>query len=150
MSTEVGRDALLDARSLQDTMVALVRAFDLHQPEQTPCGEPVPVSQAHALMELARDRALPQHELGGRLRLQRSTVSRLVAQLERRGWVCRDRHEGDARVAMLSLTTAGRAAADQLATARAAKFAELLAAIPDTDRGTVRAGLAVLVEALRG
>lgn len=134
---------------LQDAMVALVRAFDLHQPERTPCGEAVPVSVAHALMELAQDGALAQHELGARLRLQRSTVSRLVGQLEARGWVGRDRHSGDGRVRVLSLTDAGRALADQLAAARTVKFARLLEAIPEDDRVTAQAGLTVLVDALR-
>ncbi len=149
MATGLARDASADVRGLQDTMVGLVRAFGLHQPERTPCGEAVPVSEAHAVMELARDGALAQHELGARLCLQRSTVSRLVGQLEARGWVCRDRHQRDGRVAMLSLTEAGRATADQLATARTAKFARLLEAIPEADRVTVQAGVSILVEALR-
>ncbi len=91
-------------RGLQEAMVAMIRAFGLHQPEQTPCGQPIPVSEARAVMELACDGALAQHELAARLRLQRGTVSRLVHQLEGRGWVARDRHDRDGRVAMLSLT----------------------------------------------
>ena len=149
MSVEMTRGETVDARALQlqDTMIKLVRAFDLHQPERTPCGEPVPVSEAHALMELSRRQALAQHELGARLRLQRSTVSRLVRQLESRGWVSRDRHASDGRVAVLSLTASGQAGVDQLSAARSAKFARVLEAIPESDRTLVQAGLSLLVDA---
>ncbi|MBD0355905.1 MAG: hypothetical protein ICV57_01860 [Rubrobacter sp.] len=33
-------------------MIGLVRAFGLHKPDETPCGQPVAVAGAHALMEL--------------------------------------------------------------------------------------------------
>ncbi len=39
-------------RALQEQITAFIRAFGLHRPEQTPCGEPVSVAEAHALMEL--------------------------------------------------------------------------------------------------
>jgi DNA-binding MarR family transcriptional regulator len=142
-------EARLDAAELQTQITAFVRAFGLHQPDQTPCGRPIPVSEAHALMELDRDGPLPQHELRARLRLEKSTVSRLVNQLQNRGWVSRDRRDTDARVAWLELTDAGRAAAQQLADARAAKFAHLLRAIPTERRQAVLDSLNTLVEALR-
>lgn len=64
-----------------------VRNFGLHQPDRTPCGQPLPVSVAYALAEIARDGGLRQVELGRRLKLEKSTVSRLVANLRIRGWV---------------------------------------------------------------
>jgi len=131
-------------------MVRFVRAFGLHQPDETPCGEPVPVSEAHALMELAQAESLGQLELAGRLGLTKSTVSRLVGKLLERGWVERARDDADARAVRLRLTGAGRTAAGQLDEARAAKFAALLAAIPEGERGTVLRSLDILAEALRG
>jgi DNA-binding MarR family transcriptional regulator len=136
-----------DALALQARITAFVRAFGLHQPDQTPCGQPVPVSEAHALAELDRDGPLTQLELAGRLRLEKSTVSRLVSQLIGRGWVQRGKREGDARLVWLDLTDTGRKAAAELATARAARFAHLLEAIPADQRQTVIDALTLLVEA---
>jgi DNA-binding MarR family transcriptional regulator len=138
-----------DAAMLQAQISAFVRAFGLHQPTRTPCGQPVPVSEAHALGELGRDGPLTQVELGSRLRLEKSTVSRLVGQLIARGWVERSRRDGDARLVWLALTDSGRRAADQLAAARATRFEQLLAAIPVDRRQYVVDALALLVEASR-
>jgi DNA-binding MarR family transcriptional regulator len=137
----------LDATALQARITAFVRAFGLHQPDQTPCGQPVPVSEAHALVELDREGPLTQVELTGRLRLEKSTVSRLVGQLIGRGWVQRSKRDGDARLVWLELTDAGRKAASELAAARAARFATLLEAIPDERRQTVIDALTLLTEA---
>jgi DNA-binding MarR family transcriptional regulator len=95
-----------DAQVLQDRLVSFIRAFGLHQPEHTPCGQPIPVSEAHALAELTRDAPLGQAELGRRLRLEKSTVSRLVGQLIGRGWLERRPDPGDGRATLLVLTPA--------------------------------------------
>lgn len=135
-------------QALQEQLVAFVRAFGLHRPEQTPCGEPVSVAEAHALMELSRGEALTQTALAQRLGLEKSTVSRLVGILERREWIMRSRSPRDARAHQLHLTDAGRRVAGQLAEARQAKFARLLAALPEAQRPHVIEALALLVEAL--
>jgi DNA-binding MarR family transcriptional regulator len=139
-----------DAVELQIRISAFVRAFGLHQPDRTPCGEPVPVSEAHAVGELDRDGPMPQSELAHRLRLEKSTVSRLVANLIARGWVRRDKRPGDGRVVWLQLTGAGSRAAGELAVARAARFAELLRNIPADRRVTVIDALNLLVDAAAG
>lgn len=138
-----------DAAALQAQITAFVRAFGLHQPDRTPCGQQIPVSEAHALVELQRDGPLPQHEVAARLQLEKSTVSRLVGQLYGRGWVERVKRDGDARVTWLALTDAGQASAARLADARAARFARLLDAIPEEKRDTVLDAITTLVEALR-
>ena len=61
------------SKELAAAMVALVRSFGLHRPDETPCGEPVPVAEAHALMDLAADGPLNHGELASRLRLEKST-----------------------------------------------------------------------------
>lgn len=144
------RDAgpVADAQALQERMVAFVRAFGLHQPDRTPCGQPVPVSEAHALAALGEETPLSQQELGRRLRLQKSTVSRLVRQLEARGWVMRGGDDNDGRVVRLVLTDQGRQAASGLAAARSARFSRLIAAIPDEHRAVVLSSLSILVEAM--
>ncbi|MEI5519858.1 MarR family transcriptional regulator [Streptomyces brasiliscabiei] len=137
-----------DPAVLQEALAGFVRAFGLHQPESTPCGRPIPVSEAHALGELAQEGALRQAELTRRLRLQKSTVSRLVTQLSTRGWVERAAAPEDGRGVVLRLTTAGREAARNLAEARRERFSRLLASIPAHERAGVLHALDVMVEAL--
>ncbi len=144
------RSEVADTFVLQDGIITFVRAFGLLQPGQTPCGQPIPVSEAHALGELDRDGPLSQQELGKRLRLEKSTMSRLVGQLEARGWLHRSKHQDDGRAVWLELSADGRQAAGELAAARAAKFAGLLDQIAVEDRQTVLTSLRILSEALRG
>jgi DNA-binding MarR family transcriptional regulator len=147
MFTQPSTDAATDARALQEQMIALVRAAGLHQPDRTPCGQPVPVSEAHAVLELSHNDAMTQRELTRRLRLEKSAVSRLVRQLHNRGWVSYERVEADGRVNLLSLTDDGRRAAADLAAVRSARFARVLDAIPEAERASVLQGLVSLVEA---
>lgn len=136
------------ATSLQERMVALVRAFGLHQPDATPCGKPLPVSEAHALMELRRNALLSQSELAARLRLEKSTVSRLVSGLVARGWVERQGHPADRRAVRLRLTERGERVSAEVEEARREKFARILEQIPAEERPEVERALDVLVRAM--
>ena len=133
---------------LQEAVARFVRAFGLHRPDRTPCGRPIPVSEAHALSELARDGALRQNELAHRLRLEKSTTSRLVTQLVGRGWVERTSAPGDGRGVLLRLTPAGERAAGELAAARRNRFSAILARVPEPERVNVLHALEVLTEAV--
>ena len=135
--------------ALQNQLIAFIRAFGLHRPDQTPCGQPVAVAEAHALMELAREARLSQNDLVARLRVEKSTVSRLVGQLEQRGWIERQRNALDGRVLDLRLTDSGQRIAADLAAARQAKFARILESIPEQKRAFVLDALQTLVEAMR-
>jgi DNA-binding MarR family transcriptional regulator len=132
----------------QERMIGLIRAFGLHKPDVTPCGQPVAVADAHALMELTREEPLLQKDLASRLRLEKSTVSRLVKTLEERGWIGRKKSPHDWRAIELRLTEAGRQIAARLAETRRAKFAQVLEAIPGKERASVMQALGVLEEAM--
>lgn len=134
---------------LQGRVVAFVRAFGLHRPDETPCGAPVPVSEAHALAVLADHGPLTQRGLGEALGLTKSTVSRLVDQLVLRGWAARATGEGDARQRLVDLTPEGAKAAASIAARRAERMARILDHIPEADRPMVLAALDALVEATR-
>ena len=139
---------MVNPPDLQGQLISLIRAFGLHRPDKTPCGQAVTVAEAHALMELSNRQSLSQNELSTRLSLEKSTVSRLVKILERRGWLQRSRSEADRRVMQLTLTDAGQRAADQLATARRKKFERILSAIPKEQQTGVLDSLKILVEAI--
>lgn len=130
-------------------MIALVRALGLHRPDRTPCGQPVAVAEAHALLELSREPGLSQNGLAARLGLEKSTVSRIVTLLERRGWVERTRDKSDTRIVHVHLTRDGRDAAASLAASRRTKFAKVFAAIPSSERNDVVSALGVLIEVIR-
>ncbi|HEY6233636.1 MAG TPA: helix-turn-helix domain-containing protein, partial [Candidatus Elarobacter sp.] len=83
--------------AFEEHMVQLVRSLGLHRPDETPCGQPISVAEAHALLEIAREPGLTQNGLANRLALEKSTVSRIAALLEGRGWVRRVRDDRDAR-----------------------------------------------------
>ncbi|HSK17157.1 MAG TPA: MarR family transcriptional regulator [Gaiellaceae bacterium] len=144
MSVDVRADAAL----LQEQVVAFVRAFGLHRPSETPCGKPVPVSEAHALAELARDDGLTQRDLAARLRLEKSTVSRLAGQLVSRGWAERGPHPTDGRAVLVRLTESGERIAAEIEEARRRRFASLLDRIPEDAREDVLRVLGTLREAL--
>ena len=138
----------IDAYELEHTLAAFVRAFGLHQAEQTPCGISVSVSEAHTLTELARTNGLTQSELVGFLRLEKSTVSRLIKGLDKRGWIERTTHPADGRAQLLTLTSEGKKKATQIVKARRERFAALTRALPEARRSAVLAALSTLVEAI--
>jgi DNA-binding MarR family transcriptional regulator len=145
----MSRDRRADDPSvLQEALGSFVRAFGLHQSETTPCGQPLSVSEAHALGELAQESEMRQVELTRRLRLQKSTVSRLVGQMSARGWVERAPAPHDGRGVVLRLTPSGQRAAQNLAEARRERFSRLLSSIPAHERAGVLHALDVIVEAL--
>ncbi|WP_182906918.1 MarR family winged helix-turn-helix transcriptional regulator [Microbispora sp. H13382] len=133
---------------LQEAVTRFVRAFGLHQPDRTPCGQPIPVSEAHALGELARDGALRQNDLAHRLRLEKSTTSRLVTQLIKRGWAERTPAPDDGRGVLVRLTPDGANAAARLARARADRFSAVLGRVPEYERAAVLRALGILTEAM--
>ncbi len=141
-------ETAMDVGLLEDRVMAFVRAFGLHRPDLTPCGEPVTVSQAHALAELASRGPVPQWELAEALGLSKSTVSRLVGQLEERGWVERGPRKAHAgRMVDLHLTAAGQAMSARVGEARRERMERLLAKLPETERPAVLHALSALVEA---
>jgi DNA-binding MarR family transcriptional regulator len=105
------------------------------------------VSQAHAISELHAVGPLSQKGLADRLRLQKSTVSRLVDELCAAGLVTRRRNPRDRRGVLLELTSVGTRRAERLASAREALFGGLLDRLTAAERRVVVAGLSQLARA---
>jgi DNA-binding MarR family transcriptional regulator len=80
-----------EAARLHELLMDLVRAAGLLQPDQTVAGHPVSLSQAFVLHQLDTGTPLSQRDLAERLRLEKSSVSRLVSALEREGLLVRER-----------------------------------------------------------
>src|SRR5947209_20548232 len=80
-----------DAARVHHLLMDFVRASGLLQPDQLVPGHQLSLSQAFALHELDTGTPLSQRELGERLRLEKSSVSRMAAELERQGLLVRER-----------------------------------------------------------
>ncbi len=105
-------------------------------------------SEARALIELMSARGIAQGELAGLLGLDKSTVSRLAAGLERKGWVRRGRDQDNQRYVRLYLTAQGGAIAVRVLDAWHSRQARILAALSDDERAGLSAGLRGLVRGL--
>jgi DNA-binding MarR family transcriptional regulator len=141
-------DQVPPAARLQQEVIGFIRAFGLLSGDRTPCGQPLAPSDAHALTEIVSDDGLTQRQLVDRLRLDRSSVSRLVDRLVARGWV--ERMNGpDRRTVRLIPTSAGRRVAADVAGARAKRFAALLEAVPPDRRDEVLDAIRLLTVAAR-
>jgi DNA-binding MarR family transcriptional regulator len=82
---------------------------DLEQDaEDQICCFDVSVPQCYGLEALVRDGPLTLGELADRLYLEKSTASRVVDALERKGYVARGPHPGDGRALRLTATPSGR------------------------------------------
>jgi len=108
----------------------------------------VSASEARALIELATARGIAQGELAMLLGLDKSTVSRLAAGLERKGWLRRGRDEANQRYVRLYLTPQGRDVAGRLWQAWQSRQARILAALSADERAGLSAGLGGLVRGL--
>jgi DNA-binding MarR family transcriptional regulator len=108
----------------------------------------VSASEARALIELASARGIAQGELAGLLGLDKSTVSRLAAGLERKGWVRRGRDDDNQRYVRLYLTAEGREVAGRVWQAWQSRQARILAKLSPDERAGLIAGLGGLVRGL--
>ena len=98
-------------------------------------------SEARALIELVTARGIAQGELAGLLGLEKSTVSRLAAGLERKGWIRRGRDEGNQRYVRLYLTPEGGQVATRVWAAWHSRQARILAELSAEERAGLSAGL---------
>ena len=138
----------VEEQQLQERIQEFIRQFGLLDQEHTPCGFRLPISQAHALQVLGRVGIATQRELAARLSLDESTVSRLVDQLVRRGWVDRAIDADNRRQSRLGLTAEGRAVFDEIAEASVAKFRLIKERIPPERRDQVLDALDILIAAI--
>ena len=116
-----------------------------------PQGAPIPslsASEARALIELVAARGISQGQLGTLLGLEKSTVSRLAAGLERKGWVRRGRDEANQRYIRLYLTPEGSRVAARVWSAWQTRQARILAALTAEERAGLASGLRGLIRGL--
>src|SRR5689334_16654756 len=131
-----------DAAALRTLVQLFVREFGLLAESETPCGQPLHTSHAHALMILRQVGAegLHQAALSRALGIDKSNTSRLVRQLVESGHAAIGADE-DARMKRVRLTARGVRLAETVDEASRQRFNHVLAAIDPSDRRRVMDGL---------
>jgi putative acetyltransferase len=105
-------------------------------------------SHCHALIELEARGAVAQSDLPALLRLDKSTTSRIVAELVGRRWVRARVSDDDARARVLALTPKGRAKVQLVHREANARVEQALAMLGDDDRRVALRGMELYSRAL--
>jgi DNA-binding MarR family transcriptional regulator len=108
------------------------------------CCYDISLTQCYALDALLRRGPSTLNALAGELQLDKSTASRVIATLQRKGYVGRAVHPGDARAVLLDATPAGRRLHERIRSERIAERTELLSSFPPE----VREGMADVMRRL--
>ena len=134
-----GHDALLQQQgeAFHEALSDFVRAYLVGERGRICCHD-ISMTQCYALEALLRLGPSTLNALAAELCLDKSTASRVVATLRRKGYVGQVTHPVDARAILLDVTTAGRRLHDRIRADRIAERTELLAAFP----AEVREGIA--------
>jgi DNA-binding MarR family transcriptional regulator len=96
-----------DTRDLYAALTDLVRLYQFRD-RNTICCHDISVTQCYALQSLERGGAMTLGALANDLMLDKSTTSRVVEALERKGYVRRAPHREDARALSIEITGTGR------------------------------------------
>jgi len=115
-----------DAAELYDALSELTRVYSFRDRDRICCFD-VSVSQCYALEAVVRHDGPTLNDLAAELYLDKSTASRVVDGLERKGCVVRAPHPSDRRAVRLEATDEGRALLAKIRGSILAEERELLA-----------------------
>ena len=115
-----------DAEELYDAREDLLRVYQFRDRDRICCFD-VSVSQCYALEGLVRRGSMTLNDLAAYLYLDKSTASRVVDALERKGYVARSPHPKDRRAVLLEATVSGRELEGKIRESILAEERELIA-----------------------
>jgi len=138
----------VDARRLLQHVRALVRRFAISERADVFCCG-MTIAQAATLETLRMEGPLRMGELGKRLGITPSTLTRNLQRLLDTGYVKRQADGVDGRAAVVALTATGRRQADKLERQEESFAGEVLERIDPEHRAAVVARLADLLVAVR-
>lgn len=125
-------------------LMELVRVGGLLQPAD----QRLSMSQMFALHDLDLADVLSQRDLAERLHLEKSTVSRLVAELERRDLVVRERDPDNRRFYRIRITPAGRTEHRTMAHQMHERYVAWLGGMSSSEQSALRTGLTGLIRSI--
>lgn len=137
------------ARELQDALAEFIRVYQFRDRDRICCHD-VSVSQCYALEVLVRHDRATLNEVAGELCLDKSTASRVIGALERKGYVARAPHPSDKRAVLLAATPAGRRLHARIHDSLVAERREVLESFPPSVREAAPALIRRLAGASRG
>jgi DNA-binding MarR family transcriptional regulator len=137
-----------DVDAFRRAMHRLVRRVGALAAEGTPCGKPLSLVHAHALMVLLAKGELSQQRLGAELCVDKSNVARVCAKMIDAGHVRQRSSDRDARSRLVSLTVRGERLARDVDASSAARFEALLARVPRERAADIIDAVECLVSAL--
>ncbi len=105
-------------------------------------------SHCHALIEIEARGSVAQSAVPALLRLDKSTTSRIIAELVSRRWVRARESAEDARARVLTLTAAGRAKVELVHREANARVEQALSTLAGEERTTVVRGMEIYARAL--
>jgi len=106
-------------------------------------------TQCHLLTELGRSGPLPLSELGSRVCLEKSWMSRAVDSMVERGLVTKVPNPNDARSWLVTLTADGEKRVAELNRTLDEHAEQLLGSLSERERAAVGNSLLILMKALR-
>ncbi len=135
------------ARQLRELLRILERKLGIvNDSTQSCCG--VTLAQCHTLVEIGRLKRVSLNQLASRLDLDKSTTSRTVDNLVRRGLVLRQTAADNRRSVVIKLTAGGTALFTDIETNMGRYFEQILASIPASKHQNVLESLKLLLDAI--
>jgi DNA-binding MarR family transcriptional regulator len=131
-------DLQKDAVALQEAVAELVRVFQFRDRDRICCYD-ISVTQCHALETLIEHGPMRVSALAERLFLDKSTTSRVVSTLVRKGYVEQRADASDGRATTLSATGQGQRLCTRISTDLVEQQKELLEALaPEVRAGVIQ------------
>jgi MarR family 2-MHQ and catechol resistance regulon transcriptional repressor len=135
-----------DTEELYDALEDLLRVYQFRDRDRICCFD-VSVSQCYALEGLVRRGSMTLNDLAAYLYLDKSTASRVVDALERKGYAARLPHPKDGRASLLEATSDGRTLEEKIRESILTEERQLLADFPSEIRQSMTVVLRRLARA---
>lgn len=139
----------MEKTSFDQLLLDVFRDMGAHRPEHVLPGWSLSLSEIYALDAIEERAPISQQDLGAALSLEKSSISRLVQQLEARGWVQRERDPRDSRLRLLRLTEQGAEMTRHIFQHMTQRHADLFASLTAHEQAALLEGLTALRRALR-
>lgn len=134
------------AIDLREMTRELVKSLSLLDRDRASCCG-VTMAQCHAIVEIGSLERVAPSVLAEILRLDRSTVTRLVDSLEAQEFLKREKDSTDRRSQVLALTEKGEKFFRATEETMEEFYASIISKIPEGERGALLSGIRVIAEA---
>jgi len=139
----------METTSFDQLLMDVIREMGVLRPEQVLPGWSLSLSEIYALNILAERAPISQQDLGAALLLEKSSVTRLVQQLEQRGWILRERDARDSRLRLLRLSELGVRMTAEIHQHMHERHAELFDQLTPDEQSALMQGLTALRHAMQ-